>query len=123
MRSITEIRNDINRLQAAAKYHTPGGAKYCKIGDQVAELRRFIIYLETNPSETYLEAELIRLKEEAKKIEDNYSSWLSENPKAITLENPKQTYFSDTGLTNIRTQIKTLNYLLNKTFKDERETN
>lgn len=83
-----------------------------RVKQKVSELRGYIRYLETNPSEEFVRSEYERLKKEIKVLESRFESWL-EVPRHRITPNPESVYEQESGISTRKKQTKALKYLLN----------
>lgn len=84
--------------------------RYLKINDQ---LHVFLMYLETKPNEIFLEQEKERISNLIISKESQFKNWsASVCPDNIEPKNRRQLFNRELGLTHLKNQLKTINYLL-----------
>ena len=69
-------------------------------------------YLETNPSEDFLKAELESLYHRVDYLNDAYEDYIKNNPEYINEPNPSQKYKKEMNFPQLNNQIKTIIFLL-----------
>ena len=69
-------------------------------------------YLEFNPSESFIVSEKDRLGRLVNALEDGYSNWFNATPEARSVKNPETKFRKDTGITDMKRQLKMLGFLL-----------
>lgn len=71
-------------------------------------LKQCIMYLEKDPSQDFITAEIARLRNKLSLINLGYAGWLMPD----NCKTPKTQYESEAGVPLIKQQIKTLSFLL-----------
>lgn len=112
MRTIEAIRKEIQEEEKFAA--TPNATKRQmeKSAKRIENLRACILYLETNPTEQFMNKQLTQLKKNVDVINSGFGAWRRNNPKDAEVSNPKSKYETMMGMKTIKAQIKNLNYLL-----------
>lgn len=86
-------------------------AKVCE--KRIKHLYSCQLYLETNPTEEFVQKQFEDVKRKIKIINSGFWQWLQNNQKeADGGANPKSKYNSMMGLKNYKAQLNTLDYLL-----------
>lgn len=74
-------------------------------------LRMCLRYLETSPRECYIQSELGNIKRRIELLPTHFSGW--QTGKVLTrYKDPYASYCSEMGLSDMKAQVKTLEYLL-----------
>lgn len=84
-------------------------AKLCE--KRVKHLYSCQLYLETNPTEEFVQKQFEDVKRKIKIINSGFQQWLQNNRKEADA-NPKSKYHTLMGLKNYKAQLNTLDYLL-----------
>lgn len=83
-----------------------------KISKLMEPLKRYRMYLQTNPSVAFLESERERLIRKIDAISDGYSAWFDTSPEASGLNNPEKHYHTIMGTKKVKDQLASINFLL-----------
>ncbi|MBA2610539.1 MAG: hypothetical protein H0U95_01115 [Bacteroidetes bacterium] len=75
-------------------------------------LNACLMYLESNPKESYLKEQLEFLKLKVEKISNNFVNWINSTPGARRLKSPKSAFNKEVGIIGLNNQIETLEFLL-----------
>lgn len=115
MKTIKQVTEDIEALQ---KYLS--GKLLLKPSLFKAEQKQMEFYklcknyLTTTLKESYLQGEKVRLSQLIEAKENQYRHWqINICPKNIEAKNQKSIYNKEVGLTTLKNQLKTLDYLTN----------
>lgn len=86
-------------------------AKVCE--KRIKHLYSCRLYLETNPTQEFVQKQFEDVKRKIKIINSGFHKWLQNNQKeADGVANPKSKYNTLMGLKNLKAQLNTLDYLL-----------
>lgn len=84
-----------------------------KLEKELKHLYACQLYLESDPTQTFLEKQQKDLKHKIKIVTSGFSTWCSNNPKERdSCKNPKSKYNTMMGLKNFKEQLRTIEYLL-----------
>lgn len=86
-----------------------------KLKTELCFLRKVLMYLDTNPSESFIASELTRKQGSLDTINDSFEVWVKHNPDKIVNIKPAQQrskYNTEMGVSKIKKQIKTLKFIL-----------
>lgn len=113
MKTIEEIKSDIETVIALHPQKDTPKKDYDAAGRRVYFLRLCINYLERDATEAFIKKMLADMKHKKQVLEDGYGQWLKNffDPK-VDSRNPRTVYNSSNGIANINNQIKALKYLL-----------
>lgn len=112
MKIIKDLNSEINQLALENNKRETSLKVFKKNSKRIDFLRYVIRFLETNPSNEFLESERIRLLELAGKINARYSTWKRDiAPKDVDLKKWKSLFNKETGLTKINKQLKTITFI------------
>jgi len=115
MKTLESIKSEIaiDRKQAEKEDLTKREAK--QIEKRIKKLYACQLYLETDPTETFIQKQKADVSKKIKIINDGFSDWLKNNAKESDgCKNPKSKYQTYMGLKNLKAQYLTLSYLLTK---------
>jgi len=104
MKTIKAINKEIEEIVSKAFPTT-------RDKNRVAFLRQCVRYLETEPSQEFLDSEKERLKREVQVLENRYDNWLESVPKRKSSPNPYGAYCTEVNMNYHKNQLKTLKYL------------
>lgn len=112
MKSTEQIQNEIDELRVqigAAKTDRQNK----KISDKIAELKGLKLYIESKPSETFIKSEIERIEKSIERVIDpeNFKIWRRSQDHSDQAKLKTQ-YNKELGLSTLKSQLKTLNYLL-----------
>lgn len=110
MKTLEEVKKQITDLREEAKGLGKKEAK--KICKRLGLLYSVQLYLETSPTQQFIEKQKDNLEYKVKVINDGFSTWRNNNPKDSNVNNPKSKYNSYMGLRQVREQLATINYIL-----------
>jgi hypothetical protein len=114
MKTITQIDSEIqesakelgNELSTSCRTNRRATA----IKKNIAKLRQYKLYLQTNVREEYLKSSKDVLEKRIESISEKYYLWVGEN--ATKYKDPYSRYNEETGINIMREQLKTVEYLL-----------
>lgn len=118
------VDREIEKLFTEIKQKTatrPTDLKYeSKLANQITRLENKIDYynsvrryLESKPSEESLRSEVSRIKKTLERLDDKYEYWCNNvRPKNLDFKSWRSTYNKDTGYTKLKTQLKTLEFII-----------
>jgi len=115
MKTKESIQNEISALQskgANKSLFTP--SEYKALGRRVEFLRTVLNYLQSEPRMEFIEKQKADLENKLKLIDDGFKKFIDFRPKDN--KDTKQViseYESQMGVKHIKSQLKTLNYILN----------
>jgi predicted aldo/keto reductase-like oxidoreductase len=113
MKQIEELKKEVSKNISLMKQSKDLGRSYSSISKKNDILKYFISYLETNPSEEYLQAEKIKMQNIISAKESHFNYW-SENvcPQDVDITKRRSLFNKEVGITDLKKRIKTLNYIL-----------
>lgn len=112
MKNIEQVKKEIAELQKEGE-ELRGTKMYKRIEKKVGALYKCQLYLESNPTQEFIEKQKADLKKRLKIIAAGLSVWLRENPQeGNSTKNPKSKYNTLMGVKTIKQQLATLEYLL-----------
>jgi hypothetical protein len=79
---------------------------------EVTKLELTKKYLETDPSEEFIQNEIYDNEREIAILENGYGKWLESTPQVKNLKNPKSKFNNELGITNKNKQITLLKFIL-----------
>jgi len=105
LKEIKELEDDLRRELREAERSARAG-----LNRELAHLKMLRLYLETEPDPEFLKRQLNQLETQYKVLEERFSDWRV--GKVGGIAELQARYRSETGMAALRTQIKTLTYLL-----------
>lgn len=86
-----------------------------RVQNELAKLRYYKMYLESGPTEIFLKEEVFKLKNKIELIQKTYGTWCDQSgPKdKDPLKDWPILFNNQTGITTMKKQIKTMEFLLN----------
>lgn len=87
-------------------------ARKTRLTNEVVYLRKVVLHLETGPTKEFIENEVNRLENRLRKIEEHYIS-PSGRLSTKQLSEYRKGFEKQWGIDKIKTQLKTLNFILN----------
>lgn len=114
MKTTLEVKNEIEKNRIELKEYPKDifKSKHNKITKEIKRLYSMQLYLETNPKEEFIKADLKRLRARKKNIDEGFAAWLENYIPSKVGANKKSIYRKEMGLKDIEAQIKNLSYLL-----------
>lgn len=119
MQTIESIKNEIASLRATWPQRPTDFSEikqHKKDTEKIGFLYKMQLYLESNPTEEFVRAQVKELEAKLSRIEEAYPNWratLQSKPKGEGDEKiAKARYHKEMGVSDIKQQIKTLRYLL-----------
>ena len=114
MKTPDDIQRDIDDLLLQYKdaVNFLDGPRMRKTEKSLNLHRQYKRYAQTLPSQKFLEEELKRLQKRLQFILDGYDSWLKHNQIPTSVKNPQKLYESEMDVPKIKSQIKSMEYLL-----------
>ena len=109
MKTLSEIDEQINDI-ASAKYSDEKAKKRAR--KQLEFLRLCRKYLETQPSEEFMQKELDSLYNRVQHLDDACDYYIKNNPAYANEPNPIARYKKEMDYSSLSNQIKTLKFLL-----------
>ena len=113
MKRLEDIQQQIaNNLRVATQKNI-SEKEYKKINRENEQLRIVELYLETNPSETYLVKERARIEQIVKAKNEQYEYWLKHNkPFEVDPKDARSFFNKINGLNVLNRQLKMINLIL-----------
>lgn len=109
MKTIKELDNDIAQIQSDLHH----GAITAKAAKTKLEKLKFLkLYLEASPSEESIQKQIDTINETIDRKAQHYNAWCSNNKQKISEKNPRPIFEKEIGITELRSQLSNLNYLL-----------
>jgi hypothetical protein len=120
MKTIKEIRSEIDDLIKEASQKPEKQIDYAKfkrrkkvISNTIKSLRFLIAYIETNPREDLVKAQLAGANVKIRIINNRFDEWCNSHPEEVKkYKNIKARYRSLNEMKKLEDQRKALNYLL-----------
>ena len=113
MKTIKEIDSEINLKRELLKELY--GRDFEAMKAEIVFLKNCKLYLETNPRPEFIKESLDFTKSKIEILEARFFEWQT-SKNMSQYKNPRQTYFTEAGMPHLKAQLKTLNYLLNRTI-------
>ncbi len=110
MKTVTEINQEINDIvRSINKNSSDKEVKNAKA--RVSFLRFCLKYVETNPREEFVKSQLDDVRRRIKLLPTHFAGW--QTGRVLTkYKDPYASYCSEMGLSDMKAQVKTLEYLL-----------
>ena len=113
MKNYDDVSREINIIiKEAKKRGELSTKKRNDLTKRLDFLKTILLYLNTNPSEELINKEIAKLNKKLEILELRYTTWISENPEARGLKNPRPAFDTAFEIPRIKNQLKTLNYIL-----------
>ena len=116
IKSITQEIEDLKKEISEIRIYEENKSKARRREKLVSEKIRFrmtmIFYLETEPSEAFINSKYDTLLTNQLVIEERFDEWRFNSSNAEKGNNPKVRYDELSGLSEIKSQLKKLRYLL-----------
>jgi len=109
MKTIKEIDLEIAELVKSAEKEEY--KKRLRISSKVAFLRQCKLYLESDPRLEFIQQQKDETLKKMKSIESNFDAW-KVGRCLSTYKDTYAAYLSQMGMDNLKSQLRTLNYLL-----------
>jgi hypothetical protein len=114
MKTDAQIRQEINIIfKEVQRMGIINEKKRKQPSPRLEELKILKYYLDTNPSQGFIEREVKRLETRLETLDQRFATWSSESPKAKGLKNPRAAFDADFKVGKIKSQVRALKYLLN----------
>lgn len=110
MKSLKQLKEELSQLEKYGQVKMKPAEKKRHVA-QVNFVRLCISYIESKPNPEYLKKEMERLKNRIEKIHSGFRSNYEQDTKYY--KEAKKNYLKEMNIAQVRSQIKTLNYLLN----------
>lgn len=111
MITIDKINKEIASYMLDSELKDDRGKK--AIGRKIKDLREVIMYLETNPNESFIKSEISRISSIIKAKSDGYQYWTKNIcEKNIDVSKRKSLFNSQLGITSLKKQLKKLKYII-----------
>lgn len=120
MKTIKEIQSEIEELIKEASQKPEKQIDYAKfkrrnkvISTKIKSLRFLVAYLETNPREDLIKAQLVGANVKIRIINERFDEWCNSHPEEVKkYKNIKARYRLLNEMKKLEDQRKALNYLL-----------
>lgn len=115
MKNVKEIKEEIETIQSELRDDLTkmSDSKFTRLKNRIEFLVGLILYLESNPNETFLQSEIDRIENSIKKANENYEYWCKYNaPKDVDPKKYRTMFNQVTGVAKFKKQLKTIEYLL-----------
>lgn len=118
MKTIDELKKEIEEirkpyLENGKLKFNPSEKTKKKINTRIRYIQECIRYLETNLREEFIEEEINRLKNTIEVFNNRFDEWNKNTlPAEREFEDPRTYYEKVNNYTHIKSQIKTLKYIL-----------
>lgn len=113
MKHIDDVKKEINKIILEYKNTlkiSENNSKIKRLDARFSFLKRMLTYLESSPREEYLIESKNTILKKLDSIERDYDQWKLYNGKKH--KNPIKAYRKECGVSTLKNQLKTLNYLL-----------
>ena len=112
MKTLSEVKNEIEQIEFADFSKLTEREKN-RLSKRIVYLKECRNYLESGPKEDFLKSEKDRLKSQLDGKNNQYNYWLKNiAPKDVDPKNLRSMFNKECGLTKIKKQIKTLEFIL-----------
>lgn len=116
MVSKKEIEEMIDSITSDSKSYV-GGVISLGLKKSASNMIRFLrecqMYMETNPSEKYLADYMETSTKIIESIQGGYGQWLRSNPAMMMVRDSKKRFENETGISDLKKRIRTVNFILN----------
>lgn len=112
MRTIPEIESEIAGLIALIGDKKDAKKPYIKENARIAFLRHVVLYLETGPTESYVQRECQRLDKLIDSLESQFETWCKNTPPDAPPAKYKSVFIKEMGLSLLKLQRKTAYFIL-----------
>ena len=113
MKKIEELKKEVSENIKLMKSRRELNISYSSISKKNEMLKFYISYLESNPSEEFLKQDKDKMLKIIKNKEADYAYWLEHVcPQDILPKKRRALFNKETGITELKKKIKTLNYIL-----------
>lgn len=109
MITLKEINKLIEESIKQRKTEELTDRKQTRLKDATDFYRLVKAYVETQPSESYVEKEIDRIGKRLALIDEGYSAWLKSNQ--IYSSDPKKVYYKEMGATDLKKQLEALEFI------------
>lgn len=109
MKTLSEVNEQISSI-LSENYSDETAKKRAR--KELEFLRVCKKYLETQPSEEFIQRELDSVYDRVQYLDDAYDDYVKNNPAYINEENPSARYRKEMDYQSLLIQIKTLKFLL-----------
>lgn len=113
MKNIQDLKKEVSENIKLMKQKKELGRSYLSISKKNEQLKYFITYLETNPSEDYLKSERDKLQAIISTKSSQFDYWSKNVCSQEVLVTKRRNLFNkEVGITDLKKRLKTLNYIL-----------
>ena len=113
MITVDELKKEIESNLIESEIRDDRGKKL--LGRKNKELRETIMFLETNPNESFIRLEADRIDSIIKSKSKGYEYWTKNIcDKSVDIKKRKSMFNSQLGITQLKKQLKKLKYILKK---------
>ncbi len=114
MKQIKEIKSEIKRIEEKYSNQSQFEKRELKrAGKKKSLLISCVQYLETDPSEAVIKAQLLSVMHKIELINAGYSNWFTVTAGASKSKNPLTMYRAELGVPLLKHQVSVMKYLLN----------
>jgi predicted RNase H-like nuclease (RuvC/YqgF family) len=110
MKSLKQLKDELSQLEKDGQVKMKPAEKK-RLETQIRFVKMCIAYIESKPDPEYLNKEIERLKNRIEKIHSGFHSY--HEPHSKYYKEAKKDYLKEMNISKVRSQIKTLSYLLN----------
>ena len=107
MKTKKEVDSDIKDLFESQRDSADKKKKLLQ--KEIDDLKTVRTYIGTNPRQEYIETEIVRIKNKIEVLESQYGYWLEVN--RAKHKNPPTAYNTESGISILKKQLKTLKYI------------
>jgi len=107
MKTAKEIETEISIVRKEIK----DGKSIRRNKARIVFLRQCKLYIETDPSLSYLNSEVETIKFKIKVLDERYPAWCAQK-NLSQWKNPLSHYRSEAGIPLLKSQLKTLKFIL-----------
>jgi hypothetical protein len=112
MKTLEEINQDIRNVELEMMDGTTPKRRYKTLETKLKLLRQIKMYLETNPSEEFIELEINRINTYISSKQSQFEYWKKNVcPQHVDTNKRKALFEREVGIPHLKKQLKTLKYL------------
>lgn len=115
MKTLTELRSEMESNLKYMADSTLTKSKKTSASNRNKFLKQVLMYIELEPKESFLTSEKERISKIIKAKESQYKYWSSDVcDKSIEVNKRKALFNKELGITTLKKQLKTINFILGK---------